>query len=110
MIDLVKHVNEIAERTIEEYADRIAGEMKANAPVKSGTLKGSISVEYISPTERFIGSDLEYAKWVENGRGEIFPKYAKALKFEANGKTIFAKHAKAYKGSHFVRKTANKFK
>ena len=47
--------------------------MKAEVPVKTGDLQRSIHSETISDHEWFIGTDIEHAYYVENGRGPVFP-------------------------------------
>lgn len=53
-----------------------------------------------------IISSAEYAHWVNDGRGPIKVKKAKALKFTKGGKIVgFAKSAKATRGKKFVEKS-----
>ena len=53
--------------------------MKAEAPVKTGALRRSIHSERTGATTWFIGTDIEHAYYVENGRGPVFPVVKKAL-------------------------------
>lgn len=53
--------------------------MKAEAPMKTGALRGSIHSERTGATTWFIGTDLEHAYYVENGRGPVYPVRKKAL-------------------------------
>lgn len=53
--------------------------MKYEAPIKTGALQKSIHSETLSENSWFIGTDLEYAYYVENGRGPVYPVVKKAL-------------------------------
>lgn len=70
---------------------------KILAPVDTGRLRASIRVERRSTfglRQRWtVGSDVAYAPMVNDGTKPhiIRPKRAKALRFKAGGKTLFAK-------------------
>lgn len=69
---------------------------KANAPVLSGHLRRSIHSEVTAHGASIsaeIGSNVPYAKAIEEGRPEltILPKTGTYLVFEIDGETIFAK-------------------
>ena len=74
-----------------------------------GRLYQSISAWFTSETNRavaYIGTELFYAKWVNRGRGWVFPRRAKMLRFKPKGSGvfIFAKQARPYAGSRFLDK------
>ena len=57
-------------------------------------------------TKVTIVNSAEYAHWVNDGRGSVHVKNAKALKFTKGGKVVgFAKSAKATRGKKFVEKS-----
>jgi hypothetical protein len=70
---------------------------KVLAPVDTGRLRASIRVERRSTfglRQRWtVGSDVDYATMVNDGTRPhiIRPKQAKALRFKAGGKTVFAR-------------------
>lgn len=56
--------------------------MKDETPVgPTGELEKSIYWKQTGSEEWFIGTDMYYAKWVENGRGPVRAKYAPFLKY-----------------------------
>lgn len=73
---------------------------RLNAPFATGRLRDSIGYQIVGDTI-VISSPLDYAQYQEFGtgsRGEvptgpyvIEPKRAKALRFQVNGRTVFAK-------------------
>jgi hypothetical protein len=70
---------------------------KVLAPVDTGRLRSSIRVErrsFLGFRSRWtIGSDVEYADMVHDGTRPhiIRPRRAKALRFRAGGRVVFAK-------------------
>lgn len=84
-------------------------EMRANAPVRTGFLRESITRSFI-PDGFVVYPTAKYAEHVEYGTQAhtIFPSVAKVLRFElASGAVIFARHVKhpGFAGRFFVRKT-----
>ena len=70
---------------------------KANTPVRTGTLRRSITHQ-ATPTEGVVGTNVPYAKYVEEGRGPVVPIRAKVLVFTVNGQTVFARRVGPAKG------------
>ena len=73
----------VAERMseiLEEVAVQIEADAKAGAPVDTGDLKASIDHEVVGRTAR-IGSNLDYAGWVEDGHRVAYRG--------ADGETVF---------------------
>lgn len=91
---------QITENILNDFGQRIVEEAKVLVPVKSGTLKESISYQVNGP-ELEVDASAEYADFVEFGtasRGEypgkpypITPKKGKYLKFTINGRTVYSK-------------------
>lgn len=79
------------------------------APVgkyEGGTLRRSIQTHIISrdPLHIEVGPNVEYAKYVEFGRGWVYPIRAKALHWMGRGgKHIFARWARPAKAQPFMR-------
>lgn len=67
-----------------------AGQAVKLAPVDKGGLKSSIEAESISSKKAKYGSNIIYAAIQEFG-GTIKPVRAKMLRFEKDGKVIYAK-------------------
>ena len=110
MVEIVKRVEEIAASELQQYAGRICDTMKSLAPVyeyQGGTLRGSISVSPAGQFAFIIAPHVDYAKYAENGRGEVKPKYAPYLTFRDGSRHMYAS---PYAGSHFVKNTAAKFR
>lgn len=64
---------------VEELVAEGVSIMQSEAPVKTGALRASIHSERTGATTWFIGTDLEHAYYVENGRGPVYPVRKKAL-------------------------------
>src|SRR5688572_30435720 len=66
---LNKAAKEIANPTaaIQKVTLVVEGRAKQKAPVRTGTLRRSISSRVVSPMEGAVGSNLEYATYVHDG-------------------------------------------
>lgn len=95
---------------IEALGPRIAniGEniMVGLTPVLTGSLQQSIHTEQTGSSTWFVGSDVVYAYYAENGRGVVRPKNAKYLHYWIGGAEIFSKRSGPYSGRYFAKKTA----
>ena len=96
---------------IEKLGERIAyaGEniMVSEVPVRSGSLQQSIHHEQTGSSTWFVGTDVFYAYYVENGRGVVKPVRKKVLHW-IDGGDVFAKRAGPAKANDFVGRTAAK--
>ena len=67
----LKHIQQAApanaDRIVEESARAIEGGAKINAPVDTGNLRNSISVQKAGEAKRRIGASAEYAIFQEMG-------------------------------------------
>lgn len=94
-----------AAKTVRDYA---RANLIMHKAVDTGKLIDSIEIQDRTrgqfATYR-IGPTVPYAKWVEDGRGPVYPKKAKALRFRPKGssKYVFAKRVGPAKGIHFMR-------
>lgn len=51
----------------------------------------------------YVGSNLRYAKFVDRGRGDVYPVNKDWLVFRTpDGRKVRTKHAKPMKGIHFI--------
>ena len=78
--------------------------MKGLAPARSGTLRGSIHTEQQGSSTWFVGTDLYYAYYVDQGRRDVWPIRARALRFEDGS---FHAHAGPAKAQNFAKRTAD---
>ena len=84
--------------------------LRSKMPVKTGWLVNSITKQQRGRAEGVkVTVIAPYAMYVDQGTRPhmIFPRYAKALKFEVAGQTIFAKYVNhpGTTGYHFIEKT-----
>jgi len=112
----------ITEDNIEEFFDDFLNQVSADVkkatlmverdakilcPVKTSTLKRSITHKFIDKITAIVGSNMEYAPSVELGSRPhiIRPKTAKALHFKIGGKDIFTKEVQhpGWSGKPFLR-------
>lgn len=78
-LSLSLNVREYCVGLVEKLVDEGTEIMKGEVPVKTGALRDSVHSERTGATTWFIGTDIEHAKYVENGRGPVFPVVKKAL-------------------------------
>lgn len=93
-----KHVQRAANRLIK------GGESSRLA--KASTVTTRVSASQITATISWANARSEtgfpYAAAYDGGRKAFGPVRAKALRFVVNGETVFAKHVKAFPGTHFM--------
>lgn len=78
-------------------------------PVRTGRLRSSIQIEmypvgsYV--VEGTVGTDVEYAYWVHEGRGPVYPIRARVLHWVApDGTEVFAPKAGPATGQPFLQR------
>lgn len=82
------------------------GYAQDNAPVKIGTLRGSVHIiDAASPSGGSYGTDLEYA-WMREEGGTIVPRNARFLAFEWQGKLVFARKV-TQTGTKYMQRSAD---
>lgn len=74
-------------------------------PVETGYLRGSIKTQtsaYYTELQGRVYTDVSYAPYVEEGHGEIRPKYGKYLRFRPKGSLdpIYVKRVRPVEGVH----------
>lgn len=111
IIDEIEH---IVNREMEAKARQIEYELRGEANKRTGRLAASIHVTTggyggarTGIRSYYIGTDLDYAKYVNDGRGWVYPKDAKALRYYDE---TYHGSSRPYKGSHFVERVASRWK
>lgn len=69
----------------------------------TGTLRASIFYEMQNQYSFFVGTELYYAKWVDQGRGPVRPKYKKALAWGGYAGGPWSNHRPGDPGAFYVR-------
>lgn len=96
-------------RKVADEAEQIMkDEIIANTKEGTGKLAASVDVKPIGDSAWSVGTELEYAKYVNDGRGPVFPVKAKALRWYSprfSGNAIIRGSAGPAEGKHFVKKT-----
>lgn len=99
---LLDKVAASAESYMKSYID-------THADNPTGALSKSINTRKISDSARGVGSDLDYAKYADQGRGPVTVKRAKSLHWvypRPNGQDFFRHSVGPAQGLHFIDKTA----
>lgn len=81
--------------------------VKSRTPYRTRRLFSSIAAlpaaSFNNASEVRIGTQVEYAGWVEEGRGPIVAKNVKALRFNPGGGFIFRRSVGPAAGKHMFR-------
>lgn len=102
--DMIQKLSTLKQRIADEGVAIMRGEVPHG---ETGRLEKSIFSE-INGDTIFIGTEIEYAKYVVYGRGEVRPVRAKSLHWTQGGKDVFAMKAGKVDANDFVKKTADK--
>lgn len=83
---------QILSEAIHELAEYCAEQISEYAPVRTGLLAGSVKIEK-RELYAVVGPTAYYAPFVEFGTKPhmIYPRRARALRFEVGGEVVFAK-------------------
>lgn len=65
--EVLAKINQLIEQKLKEACVMVQDTAKQNCPVDTGRLQGSISYEMVSDHEGIVGSNVEYAPYVEAG-------------------------------------------
>jgi len=99
---------EALEHFLTDAEDLVWRELSIRVPVKTGTLLASMYTTR-TPSGFTVTFSAPYAPFVEAGTQPhfIYPRSAKALKFEVAGKTVFAAYVfhPGFSGRWFIRET-----
>lgn len=113
----------IMEKRAEEVVREVEATLRAEAPVYTGKLLASIRTEKVGEWHWVIAPHVKnkngenYAYWAEEGSkpngadGRIHAVNGKALKWvDPQGRVHYAESVRPHKGTHFVRKTVEKYR
>lgn len=90
---------------------RVENAAKRECPVDEGRLRNSITSEVIltdAGWEGRVGSNLKYARAVHEGtgiyagRGYIYPRRARVLSWQQDGRRVFARRVRGQRGNPFL--------
>jgi len=108
LMEHLRDIPEAYERFLADAEDLVWRELSSRVPVKTGTLLTSMRTTR-TPSGFNVTFDAPYAPFVEAGTQPhfIYPRSARALKFEVAGKTVFAAYVfhPGFSGRWFVRDT-----
>lgn len=99
--DVINKLSSTTESTVRDLADiGIKAAQETNLFKTSSTFKEHVIFVPLDETSGFITFDADYGHWLEEGNNQkgsyIYPVNGKALKFQVNGQTIFAKKVKTH--------------
>ena len=105
---------EITENSTRLIADTLLGKLQRKSPVDTGLLRKWFFAD-TNPSHIKIKTPAQYARYVNDGTGPIYPKKGKVLAFKPSKKWngpvtksgkykgyAFIKYSKGQKGQHFV--------
>lgn len=105
--NILRRLNDASRRLILAVTKSVHEEAVALAPVRTGFLRDRISMEVERDVGRVV-SEAPYSAYVEYGTRPhfIYPRNARALRFEVGGRTIFAGYARhpGARGRFFMRR------
>lgn len=91
---------------LSRVALHIQREAQLAAPVRTGTLRRSITSE-VQPRAARVGSNLDYARHVHEGRGEVVARPGGVLRFTArDGSVVFVRRVGPAAANPFLRVAA----
>lgn len=65
--EVLSQINQLIEQKLKEACVLVMDDAKQNCPVDTGRLQGSITYDMVSDHEGIVGSNVEYAPYVEAG-------------------------------------------
>jgi hypothetical protein len=99
-----KNLNDALHIIGESIVDQARSNLQTNTNINSGTLLSSIRILDEGKNFIVIGTDLDYAEYIEYGRGPVVPINGEWLHWidKQTGKDVFAKFAKAVEPMPFL--------
>jgi hypothetical protein len=99
MSDILKRAaEEVIQPAFGRNYDR-SGLKKGTGILKQALTKTGSTGNYLRITAQSVTAGLDYGRepyfrWATEGRGDVYPRTKKFLKFDINGKTVFTKHSR----------------
>ena len=94
-------VKEVIDRELREFVyETCVPTLKDECPHKTGALRASVHAEKQSEYTYWVGTSKWYAKYVDQGRGEVKPRAKQALYWPDLEHPVM--YAKKFDGRHFV--------
>lgn len=111
--DMCTSPNGMVGRDIYRRGQNVLAAAKKGAPVLTGRLRSSLGIQVGKSRGEVvarIGTNVNYARYVHDGTGIFGPKSTPitpkrqggVLKFEAGGKTVYARSVKGMRGRPFM--------
>lgn len=102
-----KKIDEAVLETARRGKDLEKEHLLRNGSIQTQKLYNSINYTIKNKRKAIIGPMMKeaYPQYIEKGRGPVYPKHTKALRFTINGKTVFAKSVGPAKARPFVHPT-----
>lgn len=88
--------------------DKCVPTLKGTCPSDTSALRASIHAEKMSDRQYFVGTDMPYAKFADQGRKEVRPVVKQALWWTDLPHPV--PYAKPFAGHHFVDEAVAKLK
>lgn len=95
-------------KVADEAEQIMKDEIVRNTKEGTGKLAASVDVKPLGGSAWSVGTNLYYAKYVNDGRGPVVPKKAKALRWYSprlSGNAVFSQKAGPAEGIDFTGKT-----
>lgn len=108
MGNLQSGLRRLPREILEQGSAVIENDLQRNVPVRTGRLRDSITRE-VYDDRAIIRTNSGYGRFVNNGTRphDIFPRFGRFLRFEINGRVIYAKRVRhpGFTGRRFVETT-----
>lgn len=113
--NIVARVEKLCEEVCLERVREIEATMRANAPVYTGKVLQSIRTDRVGKWRWYIGPHTDHDYWAEEGNNKhgpyIYPRNGRVMSWvDPQGRRIVASRVRSHEGSHFVKKTADKYR
>lgn len=106
--EAISKLEGFGEKVANEAAQIMKDEIVRNTKEGTGKLAASVNVQPMGDGAWSVGTDLYYAKYVNDGRGAVRPVNAKSLRWYSprlSGNAVFSKYAGPADGIDFVGRT-----
>lgn len=108
--EAISRLEGLGEKVAREAEQIMKDEIIINTKEGTGKLASSVNVKQVSSSTWSIGTDLYYAKYVNDGRGPVRPVEKQALRWYSprmSGNAVFSNYAGPTQGIDFTGKTVS---